>query len=202
MPYFEQDQITLTGAAFADYSYQLTSIFDPNTTGTGHQPRGRDTWALLYGYYRVRKVFGNVIASIVGVTDTSAGPAQLVGTALSVYSGGGNSVENIIEDPSAAGYLFNQWGVLARTGNSATNANYARSFSFDLEATRPYLFNSAAGAEQFDLNTAFGASPSGFNQYFTIYSGSQSGVDNVDVQFTIQLNYVVEMLDPLPQGAS
>lgn len=33
--------------------YNANSIFDPNRTGVGHQPFGRDTYATLYNRYRV-----------------------------------------------------------------------------------------------------------------------------------------------------
>lgn len=36
-----------------NYAYNLNSIFDPNRTGTGHQPYGHDTLAVLYNRYRV-----------------------------------------------------------------------------------------------------------------------------------------------------
>lgn len=35
------------------YRFNLNSIFDPNNTGIGHQPYGRDTLAQLYNRYRV-----------------------------------------------------------------------------------------------------------------------------------------------------
>jgi len=34
-------------------SYRANSIFDPDETGTGHQPMGYDTFALIYGVYCV-----------------------------------------------------------------------------------------------------------------------------------------------------
>lgn len=37
----------------ATYTYNLNSLFDPNRTGTGHQPYGHDTFELLYNRYRV-----------------------------------------------------------------------------------------------------------------------------------------------------
>lgn len=39
--------------AFGDYSFNLNSLFDPNRTGTGHQPYAFDTLATLYNRYRV-----------------------------------------------------------------------------------------------------------------------------------------------------
>lgn len=38
---------------FGDYAFNLNSIFDPNRTGTGHQPYAFDTLATLYNRYRV-----------------------------------------------------------------------------------------------------------------------------------------------------
>lgn len=35
------------------YAFNLNSIFDPNRTGTGHQPYGHDTLQILYNRYRV-----------------------------------------------------------------------------------------------------------------------------------------------------
>ena len=35
--------------------WRVTSIFDPDYTGTGHQPFGRDLWASMYNYYSVIK---------------------------------------------------------------------------------------------------------------------------------------------------
>lgn len=46
--------ITLTSTtAEVFYQFNLNSIFDPNRTGAGHQPMGRDQFALLYNTYRV-----------------------------------------------------------------------------------------------------------------------------------------------------
>jgi hypothetical protein len=36
-----------------DYRWALNSIYDPDQTGTGHQPLGRDLWASMYDYYAV-----------------------------------------------------------------------------------------------------------------------------------------------------
>lgn len=39
--------------AFGRFTFNLNSIYDPNRTGTGHQPYGRDTLETLYNRYRV-----------------------------------------------------------------------------------------------------------------------------------------------------
>lgn len=52
MKYAEAVQSSLI-AGVANYQFNLNSIFDPNRTGIGHQPYGRDTFETLYNRYRV-----------------------------------------------------------------------------------------------------------------------------------------------------
>lgn len=49
MKYSEQVNTDANG----QYRFNLNSIYDPNSTGTGHQPYGFDTLATLYNRYRV-----------------------------------------------------------------------------------------------------------------------------------------------------
>lgn len=54
LKYCERDTfgVSVANAAGGDL-YNLNSIFDPDRTGVGHQPLGRDQLALLYNRYRV-----------------------------------------------------------------------------------------------------------------------------------------------------
>jgi hypothetical protein len=46
-----------TGNAWSTaYQFRLNSLFDPDLTSAGHQPLGRDQWALLYNSYVVLSV--------------------------------------------------------------------------------------------------------------------------------------------------
>lgn len=58
MRYAENLTITApsTNLAF-EYIFSLNGLFDPDFTGTGHQPYGFDTMALLYNLYIVRGAF-------------------------------------------------------------------------------------------------------------------------------------------------
>jgi hypothetical protein len=49
------DTLTMTSTAgsFAKYVFRWNSTFDPDLTGTGHQPLFRDTYASLYDQYAV-----------------------------------------------------------------------------------------------------------------------------------------------------
>jgi len=46
----------LTGLMGTDYAFRLNSMYDPNFSGTGHQPQGYDQMASVYGRYTVYKV--------------------------------------------------------------------------------------------------------------------------------------------------
>lgn len=45
--------IAQNGSASAVQTFRMNSIFDPDITGTGHQPLFRDVWASQYDYYAV-----------------------------------------------------------------------------------------------------------------------------------------------------
>jgi len=57
--------------AALDFVWRLNSIFDPNRTGTGHQPMGHDQYAVLYNRYRVTDVTV-VVSGALDSTLTSA----------------------------------------------------------------------------------------------------------------------------------
>lgn len=54
------------------YYYRANSLFDPDLTGTGHQPRGFDQWAAVYDHY-------TVMSSTIRV---QAVPKQTVGSTI------------------------------------------------------------------------------------------------------------------------
>lgn len=55
LPYIEYGNVT-SALAFNDKTWNINSVFDPDLSGVGHQPRSFDTWAGIYGRYRVRRV--------------------------------------------------------------------------------------------------------------------------------------------------
>jgi len=55
LKYFDFIPLSVTTLAVSQYTFRLNSLFDPDRTGTGHQPYGRDTLAALYNRYRVYK---------------------------------------------------------------------------------------------------------------------------------------------------
>lgn len=50
---YSQTVLTQAAGNVGSYVFNLNSLFDPDRTGTGHQPYGFDNLALLYNRYRV-----------------------------------------------------------------------------------------------------------------------------------------------------
>lgn len=72
-----------------DYQFRLNSLFDPNFTGAGHQPRGFDQLAALYGRYRVYRARVRVIMQL-----EQSGIANVVGTIFASNSSNGSAAFN------------------------------------------------------------------------------------------------------------
>jgi hypothetical protein len=53
IPYFEVVSITGVAAQLYSYVYAANGCFDPNVTGTGHQPMGFDQMMTFYNHYTV-----------------------------------------------------------------------------------------------------------------------------------------------------
>lgn len=57
LPYVTTQRTFLgTGDTQTDNVFNINSAYDPDNTGGGHQPRGFDQWAAVYGRYRVHGV--------------------------------------------------------------------------------------------------------------------------------------------------
>jgi len=53
MRYVEGIEINASAGQIGYHYFRANSIFDPNYTGTGHQPLNFDMWSLLYNHYVV-----------------------------------------------------------------------------------------------------------------------------------------------------
>lgn len=69
LKYVEQTSIDATLGTRAAYVWQLNSLFDPNFTGTGHQPLGYDQLMLLYTHYEVK--YAKITVTFSNTTSTA-----------------------------------------------------------------------------------------------------------------------------------
>ena len=189
------------GVAFADHTWNLTSIQDPDVTGGGHQPRGRDQWATMYEFYRVKNVHVRVEGCNLAQDQTSSA-VQVVGSCVGDTSTGALNLEDVLESPYANGWLANHWKVIQRGGVSIGGNRYVRSRNFNIDKWRSIIFSSGANPDFDDLYTAIGSSPTLYNVYFSVYSGATTGIEVVEYEFIIKLTYDVELRFPQSFGQS
>jgi len=74
------EQITQIGpglGGLTQFQMNLNSIFDPNRTGTGHQPYGHDTLATIYNRYRV--ISCSYVISALGTGGTNGDAYSIIG---------------------------------------------------------------------------------------------------------------------------
>lgn len=70
--YSDNFQLTTTAGAVASYVFAANSLFDPNVTGTGHQPMGFDQMMVFYNHFCVTKAKVFLVAA-----NASSTPCQI-----------------------------------------------------------------------------------------------------------------------------
>lgn len=58
----ENVSLDLSSTGYAEHTFRLNSLFDPDFTGTGSQPIGFDQWSAFYNRYRVHNTKFKVMA--------------------------------------------------------------------------------------------------------------------------------------------
>ena len=87
LKYVEEVQLSIDGSGYGQYIFSTNGMFDPNTTGTGHQPMYFDQMYAIYNHYHVIKskmnatitrmsVAGDVNAVIVIDDDATTGATK------------------------------------------------------------------------------------------------------------------------------
>lgn len=76
LPYADAVNVNSAVAGYAEYTFRLNDIFDPDATGTGHQPLGHDEFANIFYRYKVTHAKYEVWAN------SNASQQQLVGCVI------------------------------------------------------------------------------------------------------------------------
>jgi hypothetical protein len=75
--YHDYNSLSSTTGVVANYLYRLNSVFDPDFTGTGHQPMYRDLLANIYDHYAVIRT-----KAIIKFVNTSTTVSFMVGCVI------------------------------------------------------------------------------------------------------------------------
>lgn len=182
------------GAGTGVYLFQANNIYDPDYSGTGHQPLYRDTWAGIYASYlvlgaKIRLIFEPVRnVAVINSTDV-VGDTQpyTVGCLLS---------ESVSDYPTSTNTLVELGGqrrcrfkvIPAMAANRFTNV--VQTFSpkklYGLKDTRDHLSELAANV---------GAGPTKGAYFIAFASNADNAANPVAISCRVIIDYLVMFYD-------
>lgn len=172
------------GGGLVQYNFNLNSLYDPNLTGTGHQPYGYDQMVDIYNRYRVFRVDYAISAyntdSTTGVSVVGALPSNEPIT----VSGG---VSELMENPRAK-YITQANGATLKVlkGSISLPSLVGRSKSQYMADDRYQALSTSSPSELAILNIMAGT--------MTGTSGAGGSGTNV-MNLSVSLVYHVEWFD-------
>ncbi len=151
--------------------FNATSIFDPDTTGTGHQPYGRDQYASIYNHYRVDK-------SIINITNTNNASSAIIGICPQ-----DNTTQNLDRDTCRERKGCTIMPLLGNRGPSKAQLTYSRKGTFPLDTND-------------SLSSGFNQNPAE-NVFFDVFAmGSAANSNPASLTLQVTITYWVTMWEP------
>lgn len=157
----------------------LNSIFDPNRTGIGHQPYGRDQLDQIYNRYRVIKC-----SFVINGYSTTGDPIRLVALPTNDVLGPTYGASELVENPRA------RWIVQMPGGSTQYLKNSVYIPALMGRSKAQYMADDRFQATQ-DTSPAEAA-------LLYIVTGAMNGDIAVNTHITVTLKYTVEFFDPKP----
>lgn len=182
------DTITIDpgAASILAHTYSANGLYDPDISGTGHQPLMYDEYTNLYGQYRV-------ISSKIKVTPVLSGTSTVVPGLYGVLLEADGVLDyslatSIIEDQRIKG----SWGTFGTTVSMST----AQRTSTKMATFKSKSFFGPRNAGN-PVNTNVNPSDDGQLAFYQLWVGSLAGNNPGAISFIVQLDYIVEFTKPL-----
>lgn len=181
----------ITGLTGSEYAFRLGSLFDPDFTGTGHQPWGFDQLAAIYQQYNVYRV-------------------KIQVKVVTANYGGGTSIPFLAVNlrPNGSAYNLNSkygWEIQERSGNTVINCN--RSAETDIAWETDVFLADIEGLtkEEYTSDTAYKAYSTASPQktpYMSIACGSFNEVAGASVAVMVSFVFYTNWTSPVVPGQS
>lgn len=174
MRYVDQFALNIgAGGLPASHIFRANGLFDPNNTGTGHQPMGYDQWMAFYDHWTVLGAKCTVEAHYTNAGATEK-PAIL---AINVTDNNSS-----ISDPND---ILEQGGCTWKSMNQFVTTKLSKNYS-----TKKF-FGCVNVMDRNDLKGNVTSDPAD-GAFFTIYAlPTQAGEDNTPIYCTITISYIV-----------
>lgn len=178
----------------SQYVFRANCCFDPNLTGSGHQPKGFDQMMALYNHCTV--IGSKITIRAYNQTTTGGVPGMIVCklSASGTEIAGTSNLEDLLEDPRLTGRKL---GGAVGYSTGRTGANMIM-LTNKFSAKRFFGRRFVVGDTLFRHS---GSSPTE-QAYFEICYHSLNGNDPDPLTFTVQIDYICVFTEPKPIGQS
>lgn len=189
LKYCETVSVSPSGGIVSSYVFRANGIFDPNYTGTGHQPMGRDTWATMYNHYLVTgsRIRATFLPTVGGYLPVAYGCLLHDSGSLTAT----NASTLIEQGLSTQKRLI--WG------SAAYNLPMELVQTFDASK----YFGMKAGSDMiYDLGAQVGQSPAD-EAFFVLWVGGLTGSDTIGTtNICVEIEFDTLFTEPKEQIAS
>lgn len=182
IPMRYSETVTISGAsgAMGKYTFRANSIYDPNLTGTGHQPQGQDQWAAFYGRY-------TVIGSRIRVYNSDSAVSQAYPFVMGIQ---------INNDSATISSDYTEMIEQGRNKFMIHNSNFGYKKGMSLGFSLKKFFNLTNVKDNMQTHGAhFGSNPLE-EAYFTIWIQDQDKASTVGNKFLVIIDYSVLLSEP------
>jgi len=180
--YCETIAVTSSLATIANFNMACNSIYDPNLSGTGHQPYGHDTYANIYNQY-------TVLRSKIKATPTKGGANTSmtygVGIEDTILSAG--SIDAWAERPT---YTVTSTQPYSSTGSKPVIKYWDRAKRFPHED----LYRT--------VSAPFGANPSEIEVFNCVVQDTSGATSLGTVYWFVEVEYTCEFYELKDLGSS
>jgi len=174
------------------YIFSANGCYDPNVSGTGHQPKGFDQWMTFYDHYHVKRSVMTVHFTSNAVTGSQQ--SAVVGISLrdSPTTVTGTDLTSLVEDGVIGNHKFAPMGTVYPAAS--------------VDVTNSYSPNTFFGTKDLlDVSQLRGDSsnnPTDQAYYHVWYAPMSGGLDLAASIALVIIDYTVILTEPRPIGQS
>jgi len=169
--YDDIKQLTMTSGALGLLQFNMNSIFDPDITGTGHQPMYHDQYQTIYNHY---SVLGSKL--IADIQNPSATVAVICGIGTSDDTTVSSTFQTLMENNHASSKII----------SNGTASNYTRFKQF-FSAKKDLQIDPYASQT---YKTSFGSDPSE-TTVCTVWGKPIDGSSTLTCYVRVEIEYTV-----------
>lgn len=177
LKYVQQISLDPAAGSFSDHTFRANDCFDPDFSGAGHQPRGFDQWMANYSKFVVVGSKMTVKAS----TNSTGSIDTVIAVRTNTLSTSPGSTIDFLEDRK------NRYKILAPNASEGLTLSTNYSHKTWLRS-KPLTDDTAHGNST--------GSPTNL-VYFQVLAGAMDVNNPAQVDFVVEIDYLVCFFDPL-----